>query len=139
MSHGADVEELALPSRLDELDRVDATTIACARRAGFDDTAATEVAIAVIEAVTNAIIHGNRFDDNKRVRIAYGCAPGALVVTIEDQGSGFDLCMVPDPTDPDRHMACSGRGIFIMQQVMDEVEFDISEETGTKVTLTKRV
>jgi len=139
MSGAAGPEELVLPSQLETLDRVDAATLRCARSVGFDEKTATDVAIAVIEAVTNAIIHGNRFDGEKTVRVIYDCEDDTLKVMVHDEGPGFDLCMIPDPTDPERHLACSGRGIFIMQQVMDDVEFDMDEGRGTTVKLTKRV
>ena len=138
MSGSAAPEEIVLPSHLEMLDRVDAATLRCARSVGFDDKTATDVAIAVIEAVTNAIIHGNRFDDEKTVRVSYDCGENTLSIVVHDEGDGFDLCMIPDATDPGRHLACSGRGIFIMQQVMDDVEFEMAEGQGTTVRLTKR-
>jgi serine/threonine-protein kinase RsbW len=138
MSGSAGAEELVLPSQLETLDQVDAATLECARSVGFDEKTATDIAIAVIEAVTNAIIHGNRFDEHKVVTVSYDCVDDTLSIVIHDEGDGFDLCMIPDPTVPERHLACSGRGIFIMQQVMDRVEFDMSGGKGTTVTLAKR-
>jgi serine/threonine-protein kinase RsbW len=129
------MEELVLPSRLEELERVDEASLRCARLAGLDEGRSTEVAIAVVEAVTNAIMHGNRQDENKIVRVKYACSPGTVRVVVHDEGSGFDLSCLLDPTDPERCMRCSGRGIYIMRHVMDDVEFDMSN--GTTVTMTK--
>jgi serine/threonine-protein kinase RsbW len=130
-------EELVLPSRLDELERVDEASLRCARQAGLDEGRSTQVAIAVVEAVTNAIMHGNRQDDSKLVRVRFACAPGEIRVVVHDEGPGFDVSCLSDPTDPERCMQCSGRGIYIMRQVMDSVEFDMSD--GTTVTMTKGV
>jgi serine/threonine-protein kinase RsbW len=130
-------EELVLPSRLDELERVDEASLRCARQAGLDEGRSTEVAIAVVEAVTNAIMHGNGQDDSKVVRVRFACVPGEIKVMVHDEGGGFDVSCLPDPTDPDRCMRCSGRGIYIMRHVMDKVEFDMS--SGTTVTMTKGV
>jgi serine/threonine-protein kinase RsbW len=130
-------EELVLASRLEELERVDEASLRCARHAGLDEGRSTEVAIAVVEAVTNAIMHGNREDQSKVVRVQYACVPGTIKVTVHDEGAGFDPTCLPDPTDPDRCMRCSGRGIYIMRHVMDSVEFDVSN--GTTVTMTKGV
>lgn len=130
-------EELVLSSRLEELERVDEASLRCARHAGLDEARSTELAIAVVEAVTNAILHGNRQDDGKVVRVLYACVPGEIRVTVRDEGDGFDAGCLPDPTDPDRCMRCSGRGIYIMRHVMDSVEFDMSN--GTTVTMTKGV
>ena len=134
---GCGTEELTLTSRLEELERVDEASLRCARQAGLDEGRSTEVAIAVVEAVTNAILHGNRQDERKLVRVQYACVPGELRVMVRDEGGGFDVACLLDPTDPERCMCCSGRGIYIMRHVMDTVEFDTSN--GTTVTMTKGV
>lgn len=131
------MEELVLPSRLEELERVDEASLRCARESGLDEGGSTEVAIAVVEAVTNAIMHGNRQDESKLVRVTYACGPGRIRVVVHDEGDGFDVACLLDPTDPERCMRCSGRGIYIMRYVMDSVEFDMSN--GTTVTMTKGV
>lgn len=131
------MEELILPSRLEELERVDEVSLRCARQAGLDEGRSTEVAIAVVEAVTNAIMHGNAQDDSKVVRVRFACSPGEIRVIVHDEGDGFDVSCLADPTDPERCMRCSGRGIYIMQHVMDKVEFDMSN--GTTVTMTKGI
>ena len=130
-------EELVLRSTLDELERLDRKTMECTRSAGLGEEEAMMVAIAVIEAATNAIIHGNKYADDKTVIVRYDCAPGKVEVTVHDEGPGFDVSCVPDPTDPEQFMKCSGRGIFIMREVMDTVEFDMAE--GTTVKMTKLV
>jgi len=132
-------EDLILPSRLEVLDRVDTTTLEFATRAGFDDAQASSVAMAVIEAVTNAVVHGNRKEAGKTVRITYRWEPKAVTIVVHDEGEGFDLSSVPDPTDPERFMAFSGRGIYIMRQVMDSVRFDMNGRRGTTVTMRKSV
>jgi serine/threonine-protein kinase RsbW len=131
------MEELVLASELEVLDRVDAATLRCAREAGLDEGLSTDVAIAVIEAVTNAVVHGNRFGGDKRVRVKFDWEPGKIWITVHDEGIGFDLSTIPDPTDPQRFMACAGRGIYIMKQVMDSVEFDMNSGGGTTVTMSK--
>lgn len=129
--------ELVLPSALESLEEIDRATLRITRLAGFDHDAATAIAIAMVEAVTNAIVHGNRRSAEKTVRVRYRWAPGTFTVDVHDEGRGFDLSCVLDPTDPMRCMECSGRGIFIMRQIMDSVEFDMPEGQGTTVTMTK--
>jgi serine/threonine-protein kinase RsbW len=129
--------KLVLPSALTELEKVDALTLECSRKAGLGKEQSMMVAIAVIEAVTNAIVHGNRFADDKFVTLRFDCEPGLVKVTVHDEGKGFDLACVWDPTSEDRQMECSGRGIYIMREVMDSVEFDMSD--GTTVVMTKAV
>jgi serine/threonine-protein kinase RsbW len=130
-------KELTLPSALESLEEIDKATLRVSRLAGLDTDATTAVAIAMIEAVTNAVVHGNRRSPKKVVRVRYRWAPGRITVDVHDEGEGFDLSCVLDPTDPLRCMECSGRGIFIMRQVMDSVEFDMSGGRGTTVTMTK--
>ncbi|MBD3347762.1 MAG: hypothetical protein GF400_01030 [Candidatus Eisenbacteria bacterium] len=126
---------LVLPSVLSELEKVDGLALECAKEAGLPEQEAMMVAIAVIEAVTNAIVHGNRFSPDRSVVVEYGCEPGCVRFTVHDEGEGFDLSCVWDPTSPDRQMECSGRGIYIMREVMDSVEFDMTD--GTTVTMSK--
>jgi serine/threonine-protein kinase RsbW len=130
-------KELVLPSALESLEEIDRATLRIARLAGLDRDAATAVAIAMVEAVTNAIVHGNRRNAEKAVRVSYRWGPGRISVDVHDEGEGFDLSCVADPTDPARCMECSGRGIFIMRQIMDNVEFDMPKGRGTTVTMTK--
>jgi serine/threonine-protein kinase RsbW len=133
------VKELTLPSQLESLEVADAAAVECAELAGFDEREAGEVATAVIEAVTNAVVHGNCCSDDKCVALRFRCEPGLIKIEVGDCGDGFDLSCVHDPTDPEWCMSCSGRGIFIMRAIMDSVEFEISPEAGTTVTMVKRL
>ncbi len=130
-------EELVLPSEFEALEQVDEIALKCSRRAGFDDHLSNEVAIAVIEAVTNAVLHGNGQDRGKQVRVVCEWDPDGITVTVHDEGPGFDLTCVHDPTDPKHCMECSGRGIYIMRETMDEVSFTMSKGTGTTVVMRK--
>ena len=129
--------ELVLPSELEVLERIDSETLKYSRQAGFDEGLAGMVSMAAIEAVTNAVVHGNRRSPDKQVTVRYEWEPGRIRIAVSDEGEGFDLACVLDPTDPERCMASSGRGIYIMREIMDSVEFDISREKGTTVTLVK--
>jgi serine/threonine-protein kinase RsbW len=128
---------MTFPSALEALDVIDKLTLKIARLAGFSGAAAGAIAMAMIEAVTNAIVHGNRLSADRSVAVRYRWGPGKITAQVHDQGKGFDLSCVYDPTDPERCMACSGRGIFIMRQVMDTVEFEMDATRGTTVTMTK--
>jgi len=132
-------EKLELPSRCDVLERVDELTLLHAVEAGFDEHAAMEIAIAAIEAATNAIVHGNERREAAPFSVQYTWEPGTIEIVVHDEGKGFDLSCVIDPTDPEHCMETSGRGIFIMREVMDSVEFDMSSEGGTTVTMRRSV
>lgn len=82
------------------------------------------VLISTIEAVTNAIVHGNNNDPQKNVTIEVIKEDKKLTIIVEDEGNGFDLNKVPDPTKPDYIEKPDGRGIFLMKNLTDDVEFE---------------
>jgi serine/threonine-protein kinase RsbW len=95
------------------------------------------IEIALGEAVANAVIHGNHEDPEKRVFVNCRCSmDGEVLVTVRDQGQGFDSQSVADPTGPERLFLTHGRGLHLMRALMDEVAF---EEKGTVVRMRKRM
>lgn len=90
------------------------------------------VLISVTEAVNNSIIHGNKRDINKNVLITVNREDDFISFKIEDEGNGFDYSKIPDPTSPDNLKNLNGRGIFLMHQLSDEIEF---EENGKRVEM----
>jgi FixJ family two-component response regulator len=119
------------------------------------------ILMAVDEGVTNAIIHGGlevgsilkertdplAFEEacaeregdpnyaDRRVRVALDIDPEELVIVVEDQGPGFEVGKLPDPDDPEALLMASGRGIIIMQALLDEVRF---EDSGRRAILIQR-
>jgi serine/threonine-protein kinase RsbW len=81
------------------------------------------ILISLTEAVTNAILHGNRGDCNKLVSISLRRQKDALAIRVSDEGPGFDPDRVPDPTAPELLDCCGGRGIFLMRHLSDECRF----------------
>jgi len=97
----------------------------------------TEVEIAVREALANAVIHGNYEKADKHVDVICRCGmDGEVLITVRDEGQGFDYRSVPDPTEPERLLLTSGRGLYLMRTLMDEVLF---EENGTVLRMRKRI
>jgi serine/threonine-protein kinase RsbW len=130
---------LELPSRLSMLDTADALVGRLALDAGFDSDAAEAVQTAVHEAVVNAIVHANREDEARRVTLEIALDPGGLEVCVRDEGRGFDPARVPDPCAPENLSRSTGRGIFLMRTLMDEVAFRHLPSGGTEVTMRKRL
>ena len=87
----------------------------------------------------NAVVHGNRYDANKKVRFSIAKTPEHLTIVIADEGEGFDFEGLPDPLAPDNLLRTSGRGIFLIRSFMDGVELKRLESGGTEVTLVKNV
>jgi serine/threonine-protein kinase RsbW len=88
--------------------------------------------VAITEAVTNAIYHGNKGDASKKVSVSFTAANGLLVFTIADEGHGFDYYNLPDPTSPENLEKECGRGIFLMKHLTDQLIFS---ENGRVVEL----
>ena len=91
------------------------------------------ILIAVTEAVNNAIIHGNKNEEAKVVKVDVTKNNGSVVFSVADQGDGFDFENLPDPTAPENLEKPDGRGIFLMKNLSDGVDFD---SNGTKVSIT---
>lgn len=81
------------------------------------------ILISVLEAVNNAIVHGNRLNPEKKVVIKSSITENDLKITIKDDGEGFDYKNVPDPTSPENIEKINGRGIFLIKNLSDKVEF----------------
>jgi len=79
--------------------------------------------ITLTEAVSNAIIHGNRAKTDKKVVICTNCCPEKIAFTVEDEGTGFNPESLPDPTAPENILNPGGRGVFLMRQLSDAVHF----------------
>jgi anti-sigma regulatory factor (Ser/Thr protein kinase) len=91
--------------------------------------------VSLTEALSNAMLYGNGKDSRKRVQIEVIIGEREIKARVTDEGTGFDPEGVPDPTSPDHLEKCSGRGIFLMRELMDEVHFN---ESGNEVTLVLR-
>ena len=79
--------------------------------------------ISLTEAVTNAMMHGNKADEKKIVRVTHQTSKKRLVFKISDEGKGFNPNDVPDPTAPENLLKLGGRGVFLMRQLADRVNF----------------
>ena len=81
------------------------------------------ILIALTEAVNNAIYHGNKQDPSKKVIVRYTASQDEFFFHIEDDGPGFDYDNIPDPTSPENLEKPNGRGVFLMKQLSDHLEF----------------
>jgi serine/threonine-protein kinase RsbW len=88
--------------------------------------------LAVVEGVNNAIVHGNKLEKEKDVVVEYQVTNKQIEFFISDSGNGFDYRNLPDPTKPENIERTHGRGIFLMNHLADELEFN---EFGNKVKM----
>ncbi len=133
-----ELSELILPSSIEAIQNAASAAAEFVMRSGLGEDAAYAVDMAVREAVTNAVLHGNRQDEGKKVEVSFKSLPDAIEITVRDQGGGFNTGNVPDPTDPQNLLKTSGRGILFMRNFMDEVEWSRHPEGGTIVRMTKK-
>ncbi len=97
-----------------------------------------DVAISVTELVNNAIVHGNASDPDKKVDVEMILKDSSVEITVADEGDGIDLADIPDPLSDENILKETGRGIFIVRSLMDEVDIITGKDGGTVVRLVKK-
>ena len=133
-----ETSELNLPSHIESVAEAAAAVADFMNRAGMGEEAAFGIDMAVREAVTNAVIHGNKCDESKTVELTLKSSPDGVEIIVHDQGPGFNPTEVPDPTKAENLLKTSGRGIFFMHSFMDVVDWLRRPEGGTTVRMVKR-
>jgi serine/threonine-protein kinase RsbW len=129
-------QAIVLDSRIESVEQAEAEAERVAERAGFDEGERHRIAMAVREITVNAVMHGNAYDRGKKVTIEFDLSPDNLIVSIRDEGHGFDTTGVADPLAPENLLRQSGRGIFLARAFMDAVDVQASS-SGTSVRLIK--
>ncbi|MCX6589343.1 MAG: ATP-binding protein [Acidobacteria bacterium] len=124
-------------SNLASVDAAEAMVVESAADLGFDEDARMDLGLAIREAMVNAVAHGNAYSPDKQVRLLLAVGTGSIRVTIIDQGEGFDLNQVPDPTRGENLLRESGRGLLLMQAFVDEFSVKRSAQGGAEVVLVK--
>ena len=124
-----------MPSELRHLDGVLDYLNERMLRLGIVNPEDSEVLIALDEAIVNAIKHGNKCDPRKAVHIVAEFSPEGVRFIIADEGPGFEREKVPDPTEPCRLLEPSGRGLLLINHIMDDVRFN---QCGNRVEMFKR-
>jgi len=128
------VIKLEIPSELKFIYVLDSVISEILREMEFDEESIEQVNLAVIEAGTNAIKHGNQNDSTKVVNFQFRLYPDKIGIKIRDQGEGFKIEQVDDPLNPENLLKTSGRGIFLIQMCMDEVKFN---KLGNEINMIK--
>ena len=118
------LKQLIIESDIANLTKVENAIDSLTNEIGISKDSYGKIMVAVMEAVNNAIIHGNKADLKKKVEIEFKSERGNLNVSVTDEGKGFKPGEVPDPTRPENIEEISGRGIFLMSKLADEIEFN---------------
>lgn len=125
------IDNLSINSDLSQLTLVEQLIDKVCASLHIDEDMYGNVLIAVTEAVNNAIIHGNKFSDNLKVLVDVIDNDTAFAFRISDGGTGFDFTNLPDPTAPENIEKENGRGIFLIKNLADNLEFSDNGKVAT--------
>jgi len=135
LSHTHEKIEFELPSDLALMNGVLQYLLARVSKLGLITAEGSNLYVALDEAFVNAVKHGNKNDPTKLLRVGAELSPTEACFTIEDEGEGFDVQRIPDPRDPANLFKSSGRGVLLIYNIMDEVEYNAQ---GNRVKMVKR-
>ena len=134
---------LELNSTIDVLDHLQEVAEDVCRQVGLDEETLHWTSMAVRECAINAITHGNKSNPEKLVFVDFSVeergAERNLVVTVRDQGDGFEPSAITHPLAPENILSTSGRGIFLVRQFMDDVTIQRASDGGTEVRMLKHL
>ncbi|WP_240663186.1 ATP-binding protein [Mucilaginibacter limnophilus] len=123
---------LQLPSKLESIAHLENLVEEIADKYHVGDDVFANMMTCLSEAVTNAIVHGNKLDENKKVIVNAEVELKKIVWTITDEGPGFDYTHLPDPTAPENLEKLTGRGVYIVKHLADQCVFN---STGNEIEL----
>jgi serine/threonine-protein kinase RsbW len=127
--------EFELPSDLTLMNDVLEYLLGRVSQLGIVAPERSNLFIALDEAFVNAVKHGNKNDPTKLVRVTAELSSHEACFTVEDEGEGFDVGSIPDPCDPTNLFKTSGRGVLLIHNIMDEVEYNAQ---GNRLKMVKR-
>jgi serine/threonine-protein kinase RsbW len=134
VAHKQAVFQLTLRSNPKQIRRVETFLHKINRVAHLDEIQLHKLMVSLTEAVNNAIVHGNRLNETKKVVVQCKLLPEWLVVSVTDEGRGFKLDKVRNPLRKKNLLRNSGRGIFLMRTLMNKVEYEMGT-SGVEVRL----
>ena len=126
---------MIIPSEWNAVRQVEDRLLTEISHHGYSEASIFAIKLALEEGLSNAIRHGNSRDPAKKVRIAFDVDDYRTIITITDQGPGFDPTVVPDPTTDENLEKPNGRGIMLMRAYMDEIRYNAQ---GNQVRIVKR-
>jgi serine/threonine-protein kinase RsbW len=135
LSHTHEKIEFELPSDVALMSGVLQYLLERVAKMGVISPEGSNLFVALDEAFVNAVKHGNKNDPTKLIRVGAELSPKEACFTVEDEGEGFDVQTIPDPRDPANLFKSSGRGVLLIYNIMDEVEYNAQ---GNRVKMVKR-
>jgi serine/threonine-protein kinase RsbW len=140
---GANKQQLAVSvrctSRREWIDAMQALAERVFALAGIADDQSYWPVLAVREAVMNAVIHGNKERTGTTVVVEYTVDAARIEICVQDQGEGFDPEILADPLSQENLLAEGGRGVYLIRQLMDEVNYSFPSSGGTRLSMVKEL
>lgn len=127
--------EFVFPSVIGLMDSILEYLLRRVEKVGVVNPETSNLFIALDEAFVNAVKHGNKFDARKNVKVTAEVSVKEARFTVEDEGDGFDVKSIPDPTNPENLFKTSGRGVLFIHNIMDEVHYN---ERGNRLEMIKK-
>ena len=131
--------QTTLDSTLQTADKAEELVLKEAAKLGLEEEEQHQIGMAVRECTVNAVVHGNRYNKNKRVHLLIERSDRDIAVLIGDEGEGFDINSLPDPLAPENLLRQSGRGLMLARAFMDEFDLHPRPGGGTEVRLVKHL
>ena len=128
----AENQKLLIPSKAENIVLVEKLVDDVCDLFDIKENVYGHILVALTEAVNNGLQHGNKANPDKHIEVTFKVKDNRIFFTVKDEGPGFDYNNLPDPTDPKNIEKPTGRGIFLMRHLSDNVSF---EDKGTKVIL----
>jgi serine/threonine-protein kinase RsbW len=117
------MKEIVISSEISNISKVELFIDQLTKELNITDPLYGYIMVSVVEAFTNAVVHGNKNDSSKKITIKADKDNSFLIFSIADEGNGFDYDNLPDPTSPENIENLTGRGVFLMRKLADKVEF----------------
>jgi len=116
-------KSILIESKIENINKIEKIIDEVSEKANINSEIYGKMLIATVEAVNNSIVHGNKEDETKKVKVDFIINEDAISIYIEDEGPGFSFDDVPDPTTPDNIENIHGRGVYLMKHLADDVIF----------------
>lgn len=125
-------------SSIENLEKIEAVTARISEELSFSESDVDDISISITELFNNAIHHGNQNNVKKKIYVTFNVTHDAVRISVKDEGEGFSLQDLKDPLAPENLLAESGRGIYLVKELMDKVEINTSN-SGTEIIIHKNL
>ena len=130
--------KITFPSQIKYLEKIEQITSAITSELEFAESVKDDLSIAVTELFNNALHHGNKGDETKHITITFRIVNQCLQISVQDQGNGFRPEKLRDPLAPENIYEASGRGLFLVKQLVDDLRFNITNK-GSEIIIIKKL